>query len=224
MQLMRERDVPAKNNARVYSYARWHVVLVYILLFGLAAGMFEIGLRNHVFFMKFLGALFGCFLYLGRRFLTARFRKSSWLVRTDENGVYLKFRSYLNYHFPADDPTVVFIPYREIRTAHRTRERRQNGMIGDDRRSVQIVTLVEMELTCDVSPLRSTVSEENSRPGPKEKRWYGSASSRANHSPLVVDEHGRLHILWECTPSATSFLTELAPHAPVDRSTWIAAA
>ena len=224
MQLMRERDIPAKNNARVYTYARWHVVLVYVLLLGLAVGLFEIGVRNHVFFLKFLGALFGCFVFLGRRFLLARFRTSNWLARTDENGVYLKFRSYLNYHFPADELTVVFFPYREIRSAHRTRERRQTGMVGNDSRSVQVVTLVEIELTCDVGELRSVVRQENSRPGPTEKRWYGSSSSRANHCPLVVDERGRLHVLWECTPSAASFLTKLAPHAPVDRSTWIAAA
>jgi len=224
MQLMRERDVPAKNNARVYCYARWLVVLVYIMLLGLAAALFAIGVRNHVFFLKFIGALFGCFVLLGRRFLLARFRDSNWLVRTDENGVYLKFRSYLNYHFPTDDLTVVFFPYREIRTAHRTRERRQSGMIESDSRSVQVVTLVEVELTCDVTALRTAVSEENSRPGPKEKRWYGSTRSRANHCPLVVDERGRLHILWECTPSAARFLTQLAPHAPIDRSTWIAAA
>ena len=97
-------------------------------------------------------------------------------------------------------------------------------MIGSDSRSVQVVTLVEVELTCDVTALRTAVSEENSRPGPKEKRWYGSTRSRANHCPLVVDERGRLHILWECTPSAARFLTQLAPHAPIDRSTWIAAA
>jgi hypothetical protein len=224
MQLMRERDVPAKNNARVYRYARWLVVLVYVMLLGLAAALFAIGVRNHVFFLKFIGALFGCFVLLGRRFLLARFRESNWLVRADENGVYLKFRSYLNYHFPTDDLTVVFFPYREIRTAHRTRERRQSGMIGSDSRSVQVVTLVEVELTCDVTALRTAVSEENSRPGPKVKRWYGSSSSRANHCPLVVDEEGRLRILWECTPSAAKFLKELAPHAPIDRSTWIAAA
>lgn len=224
MQLMRERDVPAKNNVRVYRYAPWSVLLVYLLLLGLAAGLVATGIRQHVTFMKILGALFGCFVLLGRRFLIARFRPSNWLLRADENGIYVKFRSYLNYHFPPDDPTVVFIPYREIRTAHRTRERRQNGFVGDNRRSVQTVTLVEMELTCDVAALSSAVSEENSRPGPKEKRWYGSTSSRANHCPLVVDRHGKLRILWECRPSAASFLARLAQHAPVDQSTWIAAA
>lgn len=224
MQLMRERDVPAKNNALVYRYARWTVVLGYLVLLGVATGLFEVGVRSHVAFPKVLGALFGCFVLLGRGYLFARFRQSNWLARTDENGIYLKFRSYLNSHFPADDQTVVFIPYREIRTAHRTREQRQDGMIDNNRRSVRIVTLVEMELTCDVAELRSVVREENSRPGPTEKRWYGTTSSRANHRPLVVDERGLLHILWECTPSAASFLTKLAPHAPVDRSTWIAAA
>jgi hypothetical protein len=161
---------------------------------------------------------------LGRRFVVARFHESNWLVRADENGLYVKFRSYLNYHFPADDQTVVFLPYREIRKAHRTRERRQSGFVGDDRRSVQTVTLVEIELTCDVAALNSAVSEENSRPGPTEKRWYGTTSRRANHCPLVVDAHGRLRLLWECTPSAVSFLTSLGAHAPVDQSTWIAAA
>jgi hypothetical protein len=224
VQLMREQDVPAKNNARIYRYAPWHVVVVYLVLLGLAAGLFVIGVRQHVTFMKILGSIFGCFVLLGRRFLLARFRESNWLVRADENGLYIKFRSYLNYHFPADDPTVVFIPFREIRKAHRTREQRQSGFVGDNRRSVQTVTLVEVELTCDVAALSSAVSEENSRPGPTEKRWYGTTSRRANHCPLVVDAHGRLRLLWECTPSAASFLTSLAPHAAVDQSTWIAAA
>ena len=49
--------------------------------------------------------------------MTARFRSSNWLVRLTDHGLFIKFRSYLNFHFPDQDLSVVFISYSEIRSA-----------------------------------------------------------------------------------------------------------
>jgi hypothetical protein len=50
-------------------------------------------------------------------------RPSNWLARVRNDGLFIQFRSYLNYHLPADALTVFFIPYQEIRSARLVRER-----------------------------------------------------------------------------------------------------
>lgn len=42
-----------------------------------------------------------------------------------DDGLYIKFRSYLNHRFPEQDLTVVFFPYSEIRSAKMITERRE---------------------------------------------------------------------------------------------------
>src|SRR5690349_2394258 len=71
----------------------------------------------------YIAAVVFLFLDFMRRFITARFRFSNWLVRMNDSGVYVQFRSYLNYHLPAEDITVVFIPFGEIRSARLVKER-----------------------------------------------------------------------------------------------------
>ena len=61
--------------------------------------------------------LMGCGLM--RRFVSARFRPSNWLVRMNDTGLFIQFRSYLNYHLPTNDLTIVFVGYTELRLARR---------------------------------------------------------------------------------------------------------
>ena len=67
------------------------------------------------------GYIFGpavlLFLLLLLRFVSTRFHSSNWLVRANETGLFAQYRSYLNYQLPADQPSVVFIPYGEIASA-----------------------------------------------------------------------------------------------------------
>src|SRR4051812_4025610 len=114
MKLIRERDVPIGNGDRVYRYSRARAVVAYGTIVAGFAALFVVGSRGHVLPLQIISVI-GIFgLSLARRFLAARFRPSNWLVRQSENGLYLHFRSYLNYHFSPDDRTVAFIPYREI--------------------------------------------------------------------------------------------------------------
>jgi len=62
-------------------------------------------------------------LMLMRRILLARLRPSNWLAQIASDGVFIQFRSYLNYQLPADDLTVVFISFSDIRATRLVRER-----------------------------------------------------------------------------------------------------
>ena len=224
MQLYRERDVPANDHDRVFRYSRTRATVVYALLFGGAMALFSNGVRERVVPLQLLGLLGAALLFLAKRFLLARFRPSNWVVRATESGVYVKFRSYLNYHFSADDLTVAFIPYREITAARVVRETvekldlstRIDGSRSNRAASYQRRATAELELSCDTTALAAAVLEEDARPGPSEKRWYGNTSTRANHHPVMLEKSTRLRIVWECVPRIGRFIAVLSSHVKVD--------
>ena len=96
MQLLRERDVPAANHDRVYRYSRPRAAVAYGLSFIGCAVLFGIGVDQLAAVLEFAAILFAGCLLLARRLVTARFRSSNWLVRANENGLYLHFRLLAN--------------------------------------------------------------------------------------------------------------------------------
>ena len=220
MQLLREWDVPANGHDRVFRYSRTHAVLAYASLLAGCAALVAAGIRQHAPMLHVAAAIVVAGLYLSRRFLVARFRESNWLVRANENGVYLHFRSYLNYHFPSNNPTVAFIPYREIRSARSVRERRELPEPSRTGRSVSVqsLQLVELDIACDTTALAAALTDERTRPAPREARWYGNSALKFEHEPLVLTGTDCLHLTWECVPSVETFLAALAPHVSIEES------
>lgn len=225
MQLLRERDVPGNEYDRVFRYSRLNASVVYTLLLGGTLALFAAGVRGRVLPLELIALAFAALLSLSKRFLLARFRPSNWLVRATNSGIYVKFRSYLNYHFSADDLTVAFVPYREITAARVARETVEkldlsmqlNGSSAYRTSSYQHRKTAELELSCDTTALAAAIVEEGTRPGPREKRWYGSTSMRANHQPVLLDGT-RLRIVWECVPRISRFFAVLSSHVKVEAS------
>jgi len=69
-------------------------------------------------------------LWLAHRMIAARFHPSNWLVRLGDDGLFIHFRSYLNEHLSAEDPTVVFLPYSDVRSARMVRARTSRPFAG----------------------------------------------------------------------------------------------
>jgi hypothetical protein len=220
MQLLTERDVPANKHDRVFRYSRTRAIVVSTALFGMCAALFGGGVHDGAVGLEIVALVVGGCIFLMRRFLTARFRGSNWLVRADSNGVYVHFRSYLNYHFPPDDATVAFIPYREICSARQVREQRELPQLSQTGRAVSVQTrqLVELELTCDTAPLAGALTQERQRPAPSEKRWYGKTAVKFQHEPVSLPSPSCLRLVWECVPRAESFLTALRSHVSIEKS------
>jgi hypothetical protein len=148
-----------------------------------------------------------------RRFLLARLRPSNWLARMRNDGLLIQFRSYLNYHLPADVLTVVFIPYQEIRSARLVRERTK--IQDHDGVSTQTTRLVELELAGDLTPLSNALGIESARPAPQEKTWYGKSSTLYKHYPVRVVSSPFLRVEWPVAPSVSSFLDALRPYTTI---------
>ena len=226
MQLLREREVPANEHDRVFRYSRTFATIAYALVLVAPMALFVTGVRHHLVLPPVIAMGSAMLVFLAKRFLVARFRPSNWLVRATESGVYVKFRSYLNYHFSADDLTVVFVPYREITAARVVRETvehlelstRIDGSRSNRVSSYQRRKTAELELSCDTSALAAALLEEAARPGPREKRWYGSTTMRANHHPVMLEKATRLRLVWECVPSIGRFFAALSSHVKVEAS------
>jgi len=217
MQLMKERDVPVAHNDRVYRSSRARAVIAYAGIVGAFSALFINGLRQHAPPFEIIAGMGIGAMFLARRFLTARFRPSNWLVRETESGLYVHFRSYLNYQMSADDPTVVFIPYREISRARPVRERREKPDLQyPNRMTVEILHIAELAVTFDTSALAAQLDAERGRPAPNERRWYGKTSVKYQDYPVSVNDT-RVRIVWQCVPPLRAFLDALGRrHIPGD--------
>jgi hypothetical protein len=209
MQLMKERDVPVAHSDRVYRSSRARALIAYAAILGAFSALFMNGVRHHAWPLEVIAGVCIVGLFLARRFLTARFRPSNWLVRETENGLYVHFRSYLNYHFPSDDLTVAFIPYREITRARPVRQRREKPELANPGQvTVQTVHIAELSLTCETSQLAAQVAEECARSAPNERTWYGKTSVRYQDYPVTVNG-AKVRIVWQCVPRLRVFLGAL---------------
>src|SRR5215467_2873902 len=105
IRLMRAADVPETPRDRVYRASRLHaVLLVLICLAGCGAVLLNRWPTAHLSY--YISVVVILLLLALRHFVTARFHPANWLVRVGDDGFFIHFRSYLNEHLSADDPTV----------------------------------------------------------------------------------------------------------------------
>jgi len=172
--------------------------------------------------LVYIAAFVGVVLFLLRGPLAARFGPANWLVRVTPSGLYVHFRSHLNWHFPEDDATVVFVPYSEIRAAREVRESRTVSYRDAGHRSNREVLerrrLVELELDADTAELDAALAAERARKGPRTKQWYGSGSTTYRHYPVRLSSPQTLEIEWYVRPSAKEFLEQIGRFTRVEET------
>ena len=205
---MRLGDVPGSERDRIFRYSPARAASLSLVAFGAVAALLWLGLSRRSGFAVYLAAAIVVGMLVMRRFILARFRPSNWLVRMGDGGLFVQFRSYLNHHFPADDLTVVFIPYSAVRSARRVTERRDIPYRDPDwYRAVRVTRqtrrLVELELADD-SSLAKALEEEVARKPPTERHWYGTSGTKYNHAPVWLSGPGQLDVEWGVSPGADS--------------------
>lgn len=117
MRLLRLGDVEVGPSDRVFCYSRTRGLLIGLAGLTAALALVVRAFETHWSVGYYLTAVLFLFLLLACRFITARFRSSNWLVRIKDAGVFVQLRSYLNYHLPPEDLTVVFLSFSEIRSS-----------------------------------------------------------------------------------------------------------
>jgi hypothetical protein len=216
MLILRLNEVPVGPNDRVFRHARIRALVVWLAAFGVDVAM----IRGAWLGTWKAGYVFGpfllLFLLLTLRFVTARFHPSNWLVRGNESGVYVQYRSYLNFHLRADEPTVLFLSFGEIASARLIRERlRTPDPMHKNTTQTQFLRHIELELSGDTSALENALEAERLEQAPMEKRAYGRSSTLYRDYPVRMETPPYVRIHWDVVPGAKRFLDYLRPHTTI---------
>ena len=177
MRLLRLQDVEIGSNDRVFRHSRLLALIVWLAGFAAVSAFFFRAFTARWLPGYFFGSFLLLFLLLMLKLLTARFHPSNWLVRMNDMGIYIQYRSYLNYQLP-DDPSVVFLSLGEIASARLVKERvdKQDSM-RPGATETQYLRYVELELSGDTAALADALQTERGEQAPLEKHWYGSSST-----------------------------------------------
>jgi hypothetical protein len=183
LQLMQPREMAENPRDRLFRYSRPNPGLPAVAVICVGAALVILRWPSPRMPYCIAGALVLC-LWLLRRFISARFRPSNWLVRQSGDGLFIQFRCYRNCLLPAEDPTVAFMPHLDIRSARLVRERTKTRD-NDGSTSVATRRLIEFELAIDSAPLAAALAAECAKPGAWEKRWYGRSATLRSRLPWI---------------------------------------
>ena len=213
MRLLRLAEVPVTDRDTVYRASPARALTFALLGAATGGALLWAGWYAHSWLPAYIAGVIFLFLLLFRRLVTARFRPSNWLVRLADQGAYVQFRSHLNFHFPAGDQTVVFLPYNEIRAARLVRERRsiptrdagdRSGSVTEQRRR-----LVELDQAADTKELAQALHDEVARKAPP-------GSARWGHYPVRLTSDTTLQVEWRVVPGPRLFLEALSRYTVID--------
>lgn len=216
MQLLRLHDVKLDSSDRVFRHARLRALIIWLAGFSLTVFLFFKAYSG-----KWVpGYIFGpgilLFLLLTRKFVTARFHPTNWLVRMNDTGIYVQYRSYLNSDLPPDDPSVVFLSYGDIASARLIKERVEKpDPAKPGATQTQYLRYVELELPGDTGDLVTALSRERGESAPLRKHWYGTSSTLYRDYPVSIDTPPFLRIRWDVVPGSSKFLESIRPYAPI---------
>ena len=216
MQLIRMAEAPAAGRNRVFRYSGSRALIGMAVLVALAVGALLLAWTTANWLAYYVAAVATIFPLIFRRLVTARFRSSNWLVRLTDHGLFLKFRSYLNFHFPDQDLSVVFISHSEIRSARFILQKQEVPDRDDGGRpttTAKTQKWVELELASDSKKLADALTGERARA--VDGKNLGRISSRYNHLPVRLAAPDRLQIEWGVVPNAQTFLDALTRHTLV---------
>jgi hypothetical protein len=202
MRLLRLQEVEIAGTDRVFRHPRFRVLLLWLAGSAVALALLIRAYAGHFFFGYILGGGLLLFLFLFRRIVTARFHPSNWLVRMTPTGLYVQYRSYLNYDLRADVPSVLWLSLDEIASARLIKERletpdpqRRNGS------QTTYLRHVELELIGGTADIAEALGAE---------RDVRARTVFVDY-PVTVPEPGFIRIHWNVVPRARKFLAALRP-------------
>src|SRR5579862_573259 len=214
---MRPQEVRVGSNDRVFRHARIRALIGLLVALSIVAALYY---RAYTDSRWKPGYIFGTFLLLfillTMKFVTARFHPSNWLVRMNDAGIYVQYRSYLNYELAAEDPSVVFLTLSEIASARLVKERVEKPYpMRPNTSQTSYLRYIELELSGDIAPLVRALGDERGESAPMQKRWYGSSSTLYRDYPVAINTPPFMRIRWDVVPGAGKFLDALRPHTVI---------
>lgn len=227
MEFLRQQDIPRARVLRTFRYGR----VAHLVMLVLFAGGPIWGLRlawptmREMSLLGWLAAtpvlVFVPLIYLLvnsaiARAAVASFLPSNWILRTEPDGLFIKFRSYQNHHFGGDGPVVCHVRFAEIDAAGKVVERKEEHR--NDGRRVAYTPYLELRLKeLDTEALARALAEERTRKAPEERFLGIRSRTKSNHVPVLVPEPGVVRLDYRRGMlKALERFVEIAPKRTVD--------
>ncbi|HEV2693776.1 MAG TPA: hypothetical protein VG347_12865 [Verrucomicrobiae bacterium] len=146
-------EIPIRDDDRVFkaSSIRAGITLAIVSVITIAfivLGIFPVpwlDLPRLILF--FIAAFFGLFVLLYFHSFRAALKPTNWLLRCNQQGVVIHFRSYQNWRLPPNGPQAVGLDYSEIAWAKTMKERRISpGLGGGNGAQAQQLTFLDFGL------------------------------------------------------------------------------
>ena len=207
MQLIRPSDIIQRDIIKTIGCRPWGAIVMFVIvacpIYSVREAISSSGMRwlgdfswwGWVLLSPVIAMVVGLWLLVFSAMkgtVVASFRSTNWVMTVALNGVYIQYRSHLNYHFPGDVPTVVFVPFSEIDAVQRTRHTSM-GCDSKGHKQKQTKSYLDIHLKeIDAEPLKQAVHRESAMK-PQKK---GFSSMRFNHVPVRVVDSDVIRIEW----------------------------
>lgn len=145
----------------------------------------------------FVAIFSGGFMFLLSLIFFSTFRKAlaptNWILAVGPDRVLIKFRSYLNTHFPSTDPQVVLLDPSQIARANITKQK-ITAPGSRSRNETSFHTFLDIHLSSvDLAPLKERLKYERTTKAQKTGKY---TSSKARHYPVSVVGKDTIRIEW----------------------------
>lgn len=210
MQILRDAEMPPHDGMSTYRETAWPHLVFGVLIAGLALGCastpFLSEFENNTF-VKYPAAagalLFGLIAKMALRLFHASRRPECWQLRWSSDAVYIRFRAYHNYRFPADTPSIVKLDRREIKWI---RPRRQDLNAPNTEGTWSLwFTVRHLEFALrrtDAAPLADALRAEAQQRDHKRSRF--------NHYPVTLNGNA-IHVELRSPKKALAALSRYYP-------------
>lgn len=222
MKLVYPHDLPRLGVEQIYRHSR----LIPIVVFS-ATSAFAVGWAGYIwlqgdsiflYWPSVAAGLVALFTLSGAR---AALRSTNWLVKTASDGVYIKFRSYLNHRFPDDGPTILHLAPNDIASVGGATERvtlpnRDGGDL--------TATLKYLDIRCAHSvpgQIAHAIQYERRRRPPNKR-----ISTKYHDYPVSIVFPDTVRIHWAVRPDVNKALDDLGERygrsdgEAIERTPW----
>ena len=208
MKFYRLNEIPTRSDDQVFKASPTNALIGFIVFLGIGIALLIFGIRGAR--IDGLRMPSGLFLYGGAAVCgligwiawgqyCARLKPSNWLLRCNNNGVIIKFRSFENWRFPAEDMQAVGFDYSEIAEIRKAKERRVvPGLGGDQTKQLQNLTYLDFHLAnADTSTLETRLNAEQKAEPP------GNFKTIYRDYPVELLPGGILRLRWSISGGYT---------------------
>lgn len=184
MKLLSLPQAPAQQQAAFFRHSWLGVAVVHLGLIALAGLMlYQYAIGEIPLGIMLVFVLASCFFMLFIFGVLVRsFKPTNWLLAVGIDRLWIKYRSYLNSHFPPDDLQVIELPYAEIESVGLIR-RKEIVLGSKNRQQIQFSKHLEFTLR---QPFGQELPEALQAERNAKDRSAKRIKSKASHYPVQV--------------------------------------